>query len=340
MIFRNDMKRFFHNLTQLSKEGKRFFFLINYPMTEAMLFDLELMESDPLVREGSPSMAFDFGSAKFDTALEKGPTPRPNPKPLIKHPESIEQYGHRFQVVQDALRAGEISLINLTLATPIECELSLDEIFQNSKAKYRVLVRDHFVCFSPERFVHINKTGVISSHPMKGTISTSIPNAAQVIMNDPKEIAEHTDMVESMKIELARVGQNVSVPRFRYLDEIHTERGGLLQVSSEVKAELPHDWKEHLGEILQQLLPAGSIAGIPKAKALQIIEQAEHHERGYYSGISGYFNGEELDTSVMIRFIEQQADGSLIFHSGGGVTINSICEREYNEVLQKIYLPE
>lgn len=335
MIYKNDMKAFFRRLTELSTEGKRFFFLINYPMTEAMLFDLDSKEEDL----NKDSLSFDFGYVNYgykSTSI----SPSQKHRELIKHPEPQSEYAKRFDIVYKALKAGEISLINLTLATDITCDQSLKEIYLTSKAKYKVLVENRFVCFSPERFIYVNKDGIVSSHPMKGTISTDVPNAAQVIMDDPKEQAEHANMVKSMEEELAKVGKNVSVPRYRYIDEIHTEDGGLLQVSSEVRAELASDWREHLGEIIEKLLPAGSIAGIPKEAAIRVINEAEHHDRGYYSGISGYFDGEELDTSVMIRFIEQSPSGQLIFHSGGGVTIDSKCEREYKEVLAKIYLPK
>lgn len=332
MIYKDNLEPFFEELTRLTTQGKRCFFIINYPLTEAYLLDLT-------ATEGSPQLYFDYGYAYYPIkSSEVSQTPSPS-RLLEKHPEPISRYAQRFEIVHDALQRGEISLINLTLATPIDCPLTLADIYSSSRAKYKVMLPHQFVCFSPERFVHINPEGIITSHPMKGTIRADIPNAAQVILDDPKEIAEHTDMVESMKEELKKVGQNVSVPRFRYIDRIDTEQGGLLQVSSEVRAELSNDWRLRSGKILQTLLPAGSIAGIPKDSAIKYINQAEQHHRGYYSGISGYFDGQELETSVMIRFIQQLEDGSLIFHSGGGVTINSICEKEYQEVLEKIYLP-
>lgn len=71
---------------------------------------------------------------------------------------------------------------------------------------------------------------------------------------------------------------------------------------------------------------------------MEIIETAEAYERGYYTGIFGYFDGENLDSAVMIRFVEQQNDG-LIFKSGGGITSLSDCEKEYDELLRKVYVP-
>ena len=93
-----------------------------------------------------------------------------------------------------------------------------------------------------------------------------------------------------------------------------------------------------LGDILFSMLPAGSITGAPKKKTMQIIREAEGYERGFYTGITGYFDGDSLDSAVMIRFVEQEADG-MYFKSGGGITFKSDARSEYEEMKQKIYVP-
>jgi para-aminobenzoate synthetase component 1 len=89
---------------------------------------------------------------------------------------------------------------------------------------------------------------------------------------------------------------------------------------------------------LFKLLPAGSISGAPKQKTVEIIKEAETHQRGYYTGVCGIFDGENLDSGVMIRYIENQ-NGQLIYKSGGGITVNSEPDYEYNEMIDKIYVP-
>jgi para-aminobenzoate synthetase component 1 len=86
------------------------------------------------------------------------------------------------------------------------------------------------------------------------------------------------------------------------------------------------------------MLPAGSISGAPKKQTLKIIEQAETHKRGFYTGIAGYYNGHVLDTCVLIRFIEN-CKNNYIYKSGGGITSLSKPEDEYNELIDKIYVP-
>jgi len=86
------------------------------------------------------------------------------------------------------------------------------------------------------------------------------------------------------------------------------------------------------------LLPAGSVSGAPKPKTITIIAQAEQEKRGYYTGIFGYFDGTKLDSGVMIRFIEQ-ADNQLYYRSGGGITTQSDAQTEYQEAIDKVYVP-
>ena len=71
---------------------------------------------------------------------------------------------------------------------------------------------------------------------------------------------------------------------------------------------------------------------------MQIIAEAEQYDRGFYTGIMGEFDGQNVDSGVMIRFIEHKS-GQLIFKSGGGITVFSELEKEYNELIQKVYLP-
>ena len=111
-----------------------------------------------------------------------------------------------------------------------------------------------------------------------------------------------------------------------------------MQSSSEVSGQLPSNFQQRLGDLLFRLLPAGSISGAPKQKTLEIIRAAEGQKRHYYTGVCGLFDGKQLDSGVMIRFIENQ-DGQLRFRSGGGITARSRMEEEYQEMVRKAYLP-
>jgi para-aminobenzoate synthetase component I len=256
---------------------------------------------------------------------------------LVKNPLTFESYLTAFAKVQNHIKRGDSFLVNLTKPTPIELNLSLQEVFQFTNAKYQLYFKDQFVTFSPEIFVKI-KGGIISTHPMKGTISAEIPNAEKLILEDKKELAEHTTIVDLMRNDLSKVAKKVWVERFRYIEKINTHKTDLLQVSSEIRGELPENWQLNIGDILFKLLPAGSISGAPKPETLKIISESEAYKRGYYTGIFGVFDGEVLDSGVMIRFIEKTANG-LLFKSGGGITAQSNAQAEYKEMIDKVYLP-
>ena len=166
----------------------------------------------------------------------------------------------------------------------------------------------------------------------------SIPSAAQLLMNDPKEAAEHATIVDLIRNDLSMVANQVFVSRYRYIDTLQTNQGAILQTSSEIQGILPENYPEHLGELIFRLLPAGSITGAPKKKTMQIIREAETYDRGFYTGIMGYSDGINLDSAVMIRFVEQEGE-KMYFKSGGGITCQSDAESEYNEMKQKIYVP-
>lgn len=256
---------------------------------------------------------------------------------FVKHPVPFSLYQQKFDYVLKNIKAGNSFLVNLSVPTPIECNLSLEEILKLSDARYKLRYRDEFVCFSPEIFVRIEGNR-IASFPMKGTIDASLPNAESQILNDPKEKAEHATIVDLIRNDLSRVAEQVWVERYRYIDRVHTREKTLLQVSSEVAGLLPAEFDGAFGDLLMELLPAGSISGAPKPSTLSIIREAENYDRGYYTGIMGYFDGSTFESAVMIRFVEKE-DDQLIFKSGGGITCQSDVHSEYQELIDKVYLP-
>lgn len=312
-------------MNKAERERAPFLFGFNFDLSEGFFVPNPLNQSDILFDingvGNSPTEQLQNSDFRFDI-----------------HPEPFERYKNKFDKVMRSLRSGDVKLVNLTIKTPITTSLGLKEIFRRSRAKYKLLVPDKFVCFSPECFVKVGN-GKISSFPMKGTIDAHIPDAEWILLSNPKEIAEHEASVKQIEADLSQVASSVQTKRFRYVERLDNHNGSLLQVSSEVEGELMNKQSNRIGSILLSLLPAGSIAGVPKQESLQIIREAEQESRGYYSGIFGYFDGVSLDTGVMIRFIEKDDDGKHFFRSGGGITANSDCETEYSEAIAKIYLP-
>ena len=157
-------------------------------------------------------------------------------------------------------------------------------------------------------------------------------------MSDKKEAAEHATIVDLIRNDLSRVAEHVRVDKYRYIDVLHTNKGNILQTSSEISGKLPTDYQKHIGNIFDAMLPTGSITGAPKDKTMEIIHEAEGYDRGFYTGIMGIYNNGELNSAVMIRFLENNGQGTYL-KAGGGITSKSDCKKEYEEVLQKVYLP-
>jgi para-aminobenzoate synthetase component 1 len=130
----------------------------------------------------------------------------------------------------------------------------------------------------------------------------------------------------------------VEVKRLMYLDRITTNKGEILQMSSEISGKLPVNYTENIGTMIAKMLPAGSICGAPKPKTVEIIREAEKYDRGYYTGIFGYFDGKNLDSCVLIRYLEISGN-KLTYKSGGGITFMSNCQSEYDELIRKVYVP-
>ena len=235
------------------------------------------------------------------------------------------------------MQDGNSYLLNLTFPTILDTDMRLVEIFQNSSALYKLFYKDEFIINSPECFIQ-TRQNFIYSYPMKGTIDAAIANAEQNILENKKEIWEHNTIVDLIRNDLAMVSENISVTKFRYIEKIKTDRNELLQVSSEIRGELNENWRSQIGSMMIKMLPAGSISGAPKKKTIEIIRQAEKQDRGYYTGIFGIFDGTNIDSAVNIRYIEK-TDSGLQYRSGGGITAMSNMKSEYQELLDKVYVP-
>ena len=255
-----------------------------------------------------------------------------------KFPVSFSEYETAFDKVQKEIKNGNTYLLNLSFETEISTNQTLSNIYKNSNSKYKLCIDDRFVVFSPEIFIKI-EDDKISSYPMKGTIDADINNSENIILNDEKEIAEHYTIVDLIRNDLNIVSKKVQVEKFRYIDKINTNGKNLLQVSSKISGILPKNWNEQIGTIFEKLLPAGSISGAPKKKAIEIIKSAENYERNFYTGIAAYYDGKNIDSFVMIRFIEKK-DDKLVFKSGGGITSMSNVKDEYQEIIDKVYIPK
>ncbi|MBV6472091.1 MAG: Isochorismate synthase MenF [Saprospiraceae bacterium] len=310
-------------MTRLHREGIPFLFAVNYDKTEGFCLPTHQISPEQILYHIGPNPVL----STDDRA----------PIDLAAHPIPYPDYHSKYLRVQEHIRQGNTYLCNLTQPTPIIAHADLKKIYKTSAAPYKLWVRDRFVVFSPEPFIRLS-TGVISSFPMKGTARADDEGSEAALREDHKESPEHNTIVDLLRNDLSIVAKNVHVKRLKYCERIKTMRGDLLQMSSEISGNIRAEYANDLGSLFDRLLPAGSVTGAPKLKTVNILSEIEGYQRNYYTGVFGLFDGATLTSAVMIRFIEQTETG-LVYKSGGGITALSDPEKEYQELLQKIYVP-
>lgn len=301
-------------------QGVPFLFVIDFEMQKIIVSP---------VADLPEGLSFHLG-ADFST------TPLPDMSYTIA-PITYHEYEKSCNQAIAELSYGNSFLLNLTFPTRIDLPYSLRDIYNATQARYKLLIEGECVVFSPEIFVKINQ-GKITSYPMKGTIDALIPDAKNIILNDTKETEEHYTIVDLIRNDLSIIATQVEVERFRYIERLKTDKKDLFQVSSCISGRLPESYPAEIGSIVMSLLPAGSISGAPKPKTVEIIQALETGDRGYYTGVMGYFDGVNLDSGVLIRYIEQRGE-EMYYRSGCGITHRSDPCKEYDEMIDKIYLP-
>ncbi len=321
-------EKFKNTVNDYTKNGIPFLFIADFNLKNPQVIKLDSLKENAVFYafaedNTTPENNFTNVDFNFETTL---------PKP--------KTYAKKFNDVKKELQKGNTYLLNLTCKNKIKFrdpKVTLQAIFTKTKAKYKLLYKDKFVCFSPETFIKI-ENNTIRTFPMKGTIDATIKDAANKLLNDKKESREHNTIVDLLRNDLALVATDIKVEKFKYLDKIETQNGAILQMSSEISGKLPKNWQSHFGDILLKLLPAGSVTGAPKQKTVEIIKKTENYNRDFYTGVFGVFDGRNVDSAVLIRFIEKENDG-FYYKSGGGITYLSDLKTEYNELRQKVYLP-
>ena len=188
---------------------------------------------------------------------------------------------------------------------------------------------------SPEMLVSVNENTVIT-RPIAGTIKrgeTSDEDAKNEasLLNDPKERAEHTMLVDLGRNDVGKVSKFGSV---QVTDFMIVERySKVMHLVSNVQGTLRDDLEPL--DALAALLPAGTLSGAPKVRAMEIIDELEPTKLGLYGGTVGYlaFDG-SLDTCIAIRTVLFRK-GKAYVQAGGGVVADSVPEKEYQESINK-----
>ena len=301
-------------------EGRPFFFLIDYIAEKCLVEEPHRLPSSELL--------FAFPGA---TNVPQGMPATPHPRSFRWEPcpMSFEEYRRGFDIVHRHLHGGNSFLVNYTCATLVDTDLTLRQVFDHARAPYRLWVNDSFVVFSPEIFVRITD-GFIYSHPMKGTMDATLPDARERLLADPKENAEHVMLVDLARNDLSRNCHDTHVEFYKqpqyYSHVIH--------LVSRVSGTL--DKEADPIKTFIDTFPAGTLSGAPKVKAMQLISEIEPHNRGAYGGCIGFIglNG-DLNQAITIRTFVSR-NNELWFQAGGGIVAKSDENNELQEVNNKL----
>jgi para-aminobenzoate synthetase component 1 len=262
-----------------------------------------------------------------------------DPRPLgVPRPA----YEAQVQRIRDYILAGDVFQVNLSQRFSVPSARATLELYRRLQARSAAPFSACFECgdhdvlsISPELFLSLDD-GAIETRPIKGTRSrggtpeVDAQLAAELVAS-AKDRAENVMIVDLMRNDLSRVAQpgTVKVPALCALESHPTVH----HLVSTVTARLApgHD----VIDLLAATLPAGSITGAPKVRAMEIIRELEPVSRGVYCGAIGYIGWDgSMELSVAIRTLTRR-DGVAHIHAGGGVVLDSDPAAEYDETIAK-----
>lgn len=254
-------------------------------------------------------------------------------------------YQHAFERVQNYLKAGDCYQVNLTQAfdATIDGRLlsRLDQLLHLTRAPYAGYLaidpQHELLSCSPELFLSFLPDGEVVTRPIKGTQPRhSDPQQdqqrKQQLAQSEKDQAENLMIVDLLRNDLARLAKigSVRVPKLFEIEsfaQVH-------HLVSEIRATLATE--QSALDLLLDALPGGSITGAPKIRAMQIIAELEAGARGAYCGSMGYLNTDGTGRfNILIRTLER-VEQQVSVWAGGGITIASDLEQEYQECLDKV----
>jgi len=305
-----------------------------------------LIESVPISEQAARSAQaayelYDRAQDSLDRLARQGA--QPLREPVVEPPEkeeppaqvrrltSRELYTKAVQAAREHIFAGDA--FQVVLSQRFELELGADpfdmyrSLRQINPSPYMYFLRHPELCVigsSPEPMVQL-RNGRVVSRPIAGTRRRGRDDEhdrrlAAELAENPKERAEHVMLVDLARNDVGRVASYGSVQ----VDELMTlERySHVMHLTSQVSGRI----KDGLGpvDVLRATLPAGTLSGAPKVRAMQIIDALEPTKRGPYGGVVGYvdFSG-NLDTAITIRTMVVGQDGMAYVQAGAGIVADS-----------------
>ena len=303
--------------------------------------------------EADLDAAYDAAGRRVDEMAEDGADPRREPvieppelddlPPEVRRSVTPERWADAVAVAKEHILEGDIFQVVLSMRFDLELDAHPFDLYralrQVNPSPYMYFVHHPEVTVvgsSPEPMVRLDDGRVIS-RPIAGTRRRGRTDAddrrmAGELSEDPKELAEHVMLVDLARNDVGRVVQFGT----EQVDELMTlERySHVMHLTSQVSGQL----SPGLGpiDVLRATLPAGTVSGAPKVRAMEIIDELELTKRGPYGGVVGYFDfSGNVDTAIAIRTMLVTPDGRASVQAGAGIVADSDPELEDLECRNK-----
>ncbi|MCW8194448.1 anthranilate synthase component I [Proteobacteria bacterium 005FR1] len=295
------------------------------------------------------------GEARLDALAEQLQSARPETRPMKLEPDSEsaaeqnfrshygqERYEAAVEKIKEYALAGDIMQVvpsqRLSIpftADPINLYRALRCLNPSPYMYFLNLADHHVVGSSPEILARL-ENGDVTVRPIAGTRRRGRTPEEDLAMEkdlvgDPKEIAEHLMLIDLGRNDLGRVAEIGSV---QVTEKMVVERySHVMHITSNVTGRVKPGINAM--DVLRATLPAGTLSGAPKIRAMEIIDELESEKRGVYGGAVGYlsWNG-NMDTAIAIRTAVIK-DQVLYAQAGGGVVADSIPALEWKETMNK-----
>ncbi len=272
--------------------------------------------------------------------LAEPPAEPPDPtedNPEVTSPTASGEYRRAVEVAKEHILAGDIFQVVLSQRFDLELGAEPFDVYrvlrQVNPSPYMYFLRTEGVTLvgsSPEPMVQLRGRTVIS-RPSAGTRRRGVDDEhdrrlAAELIEHPKERAEHVMLVDLARNDVGRVAEfgTVRPDEFMTLERY----SHVMHLTSQVSGTL----RDGLGpiDVLRATLPAGTVSGAPKVRAMEIIDALEPVKRGPYAGVVGYLDWSgNLDTAICIRTMFVRADGvTASLQAGAGVVADSVPEDE------------
>ena len=333
----------YHNITKSNNKTNLTGFPLAYLYTPAVTIELKEKRVTIESVHDNPQVIFDqIYALDFLSLGHPLPSISTTINPLVHKADYIENI-HKILAL---IRRGDFYEINycqafeaaLTNAHPVNVYTNLTEVSPTPFACFYKNATDYLLCASPERYLQ-KKGSRLISQPIKGTIKRNIQNEIEdklqleTLQNSSKDKSENVMVVDLVRNDLSRICEQGSVA-VSELFGIYTYPQ-VHQMISTITGSVND--KVSFSEILDATFPMGSMTGAPKKSVMETIDLLEPTKRGLYSGTIGYIDPTgDFDFNVVIRSIFYNSQsGKANYQVGGGITIYSDPEKEYEECLLK-----